>query len=68
MKAERNKNVFELVLEMLDERFKGEERKASLAKNMFKEYLISGKKGLEKIVRREISKIFESEEENEVQA
>ncbi|RLE74294.1 MAG: hypothetical protein DRJ39_03720 [Thermoprotei archaeon] len=57
----REKNVFELVLEFLDERFKDEAEKASLAKSMFKEYLISGRKGLEKIVKEHMSKILEEE-------
>ncbi|RLE64330.1 MAG: hypothetical protein DRJ38_05715 [Thermoprotei archaeon] len=65
MSRENDKNVFELVLEMLEERFKDDNRKASLAKRIFKEFLISGKRGLDRIVREEIYKALESEDGNE---
>ena len=67
MASENDKNVFELVLEMLEERFKDNKRKADLAKRIFKEFLISGKKGLDRIVREEIYKVLESEDENETE-
>ena len=65
MRIEGEENVFELILGMLSERFKNDGRKAALAKAMFKEYLVSGRRGLDRIVKREISKILESEK-NEV--
>ena len=47
--------------------FKDNKRKADLAKRIFKEFLISGKKGLDRIVREEIYKVLESEDENETE-
>lgn len=67
MAPKNGKNVFELVLEMLEDRFKDNKRKANLAKRIFKEFLISGKRGLDRIVSEEIYKMLESEDENETE-
>ncbi len=49
-------SVYEIVVRLLRERFGEDERLAELAISIFEEYLCSGRRGVERLIERELAR------------